>query len=451
MFDCCSRIVMKKSLIITGIIAAMCLVGCSKKQTPENVETAVSENQTAENSDNANVPAPKAAPKECVVSSDAAIEMAAWSDANNNFGLNMLRNMQEGSAVVSPFSAQRALGMVYEGACGTTISEMRKALGLPDAKNLSEMGKDVEKAMAESASDENVTVTIDNRIWVEKTSNLLPDYMERVSAAYDVKPRQLDFIGDTENARKTINADVAESTQGKIQDILPPGILSSLTRVVLTNAIYFKAPWFDSFSESATQKADFKTHDGVIQVDMMQHNKKHRVYLDNEAFIAVDLSFIGGYSLFVILPKVADGVDVDEALNKVTATLTAEEIRKMREAMSSRMVKLKMPKFRIETSLSLRQMLNSLGMTTAFTHDADFSRMSDSDELMISEVLQKAYIDVNEKGAEAAAATAVVMRTKAMLPPPSNPIEIVVDHPFLFFLMETDTNTALFMGRVNKI
>lgn len=444
---------MKKTFWVAGLIMAMGLCACSKKPASEEVESATNQAPAAEANAADAAKADEAAKAEeakkeaCKVATDVAIDEAAWADANNGFGFAMLK-ASKGSSVVSPYSVERAVGMVLEGACGTTATEIRTAMSLPEAANLSDAGGKVEKSMlAEFA--EGVTVNIDNRVWVDAEYKLLDDYMARVKAAYRAEPTTLDFVKASDDALKTINDAVAKATNDKIQNILPAGSVNNMTRLVLTNAIYFKAPWQHNFNASATQKADFKTADGVVQVDMMRHKKEHRVY-DAETYTALDMAFAGSsYSMMIVLPKLAEGANVDEALTAVENSFTAASFREMREKMTHATVELEMPKFRVEAGTPLKSMLSDLGMKAAFSNDADFSGISGKDDLYIAEVYHKAFIDVDENGAEAAAATAIPMMMKAMHRP-AEAIKLTVDHPFMFAIMENNSGAALFVGRVNK-
>ena len=441
---------MKKAFLLAGLIMAVGLCACSKKPAAEEVVAPVAQAPDAQEGEMKADDAAKAeANKEtCKITTDVAIDEAAWADANNAFGLAMLKASQ-GSSVVSPYSVERAVGMVLEGACGTTASEIRTAMSLPEANNLSDAGGKVEKSMlAEFA--EGVTVNVDNRVWVDGSYKLLDDYTARVKAAYRAEPTTLDFVNASDAALKTINDAVAKATNDKIQNILPAGSVNGMTRLVLTNAIYFKAPWQHSFNAELTKKADFKTADGVIQVDMMRHKKEHRVH-EAETYTALDMGFAGSsYSLMIVLPKLAEGANVDEALTAVENSFTAASLREMREKMQNVDVELEMPKFRVEAGTPLKSMLSNLGMKAAFGNDADFSGISGKDDLYIAEVFHKAYIDVDENGAEAAAATAIPMMMKA-LHRPANSIKLTVDHPFMFAIMENNSGAALFVGRVNKI
>lgn len=436
---------MKKVLIFTGLICALATAGCSKSQVtpaPESPDV-----NTVGETDMRKVNVDDLAA--CVQSaSSATISAEQWADANNAFGMTLLAKMPAKTTVVSPYSVERAVGMVYEGACGDTAAEMRKALALPDASNLSLAGAEIEKAMLGNIA-EGTTLAIDNRVWLEKTYVLLEDYVGRVKTAYNAAPTALDFKGDPDGSRIKINDDVAASTKDRIQNLLPPGTVDNLTRLVLTNAVYFKAPWMNAFVPEKTVKADFMGVAGTTSVDMMHHIKNHRVYMD-DAFVAFDMDFTGGnYAFMVVLPKVAEGTSGADALKNVEAMLTADKMRQVRNQMDEIKVDLAMPKFKIEAGTVLGPILRELGMNLAFG-GADFRGISGEKDLFISEVIHKAFIEVTEEGAEAAAVTAVVMKIR-MIHHEDEPMKISVDHPFFFSIVEKSSGTALFVGHVTDL
>ncbi|MBR4984112.1 MAG: serpin family protein [Proteobacteria bacterium] len=451
---------MKKTLLIALAIAA-CAFGCSKKQ--DEVQTPTQESIASQDSivkDGVDTGAAdvqenvkNTADRVCQLPEyQDDIDARQWADANNAFGFKLLAhvsaNSQEKGNVVSPYSAERAIGMVLDGACGSTLTQIYGAMSLPLAKNVSAAGAEVDKYFKEEFGP-NVTIDIDNKVWVEQTISLLDDYANSLKANYDIDVRNVDFKADPEGARKAINDDIYQATHEKISELIQKGMITSLTRAVLTNAIYFKAPWVDNFKPENTDKADFFTADGAVKVDMMHHTNRHRVYVDDK-LTAVELRFAeSAFALIVLMPTAGDQPD---ALKSLQESMDANTFRELALKMNSQETILSLPKFKIETSIPLNSLLKSLGMTTAFTDAADFSRMTGDTDLLISDVIQKAFIDVNENGAEAAAATAVVMRTKSMIrPDPSEPIKVTIDHPFMYALVEGQSGAILFLGDVKKI
>ena len=427
---------MRKALVLAGILTAIGVSGCSKAQSSPKTASEETANVSVLNQ-------PVVEKTACKAETGVAIEPTAWADANNEFGFAMLRNSEK-STVISPYSVERALGMVLDGACGETAKQMRTALSLPEADNLSAAGAMIENDMLTDA--DKIAINIDNRVWLAQNYTLTADYASSTASHYRAAPQILDFVGDPDGSRETINADVAKSTNDRIKDILPPGSVSPATKVVLTNAIYFKAPWTDAFDPKATDKQDFKGFAGTTQVDMMHHEKPHMVY-NNDALIAFDMSFQDtNYAFMVILPKEV----TPEALSAMESGLSAKSLREMRGKMEDVTVRLSMPKFRVEAGTRLKALMQRLGMDLAFTQDADFSAISGKSDIFIDDIYHKAFIEVAEEGAEAAAATAVVMKMRAMAPVERD-LAITVDHPFVYAIIEKMSGTALFIGRVTDL
>lgn len=412
------------------------MMGCSKNQTSETPAQATTTHEVVQNS----------TADACVVPTQGEATVEQWADANNAFGFKLL-SKTTGNVVLSPYSAMRALGMVYDGACGDTASGMRKAMSLPEAVNLSQIGAEIEKNMIVKDVEE-LTVNIDNRIWCEQSYALRDAYVADVKSHYGSAPESVDFVHNAEQVRLKINDLIAAATNDKIQNLLMPGTIDAMTRLVLTNAVYFKGQWSDTFKPEATHKADFRQKSGSIEVDMMRQTESYAIYTD-EKVTAFDMDFNGPFAMMVLMPNVEDNADVEAALTSLESQMTSAKLREIREGYHLESVSLSMPKFKQESTLPLTKWLADLGMGKAMSPDADFSRMTGSLDLTISSVLQKAYIAIDENGAEAAAATAVVMRLKSARRP-ATPIEITVDHPFLYVLIERTTGTALFMGRVLK-
>lgn len=448
---------MSKHIVILCILAMISLSACSK--TSANVESATQDNAVQANADDAQSKE-KAVTENCKPTTGKTIQSAEWADASNTLALEVLKS-QKGNAVASAYSAERALGMVLDGACGQTADEMQKALALPAADNLSAAGHDVEKTLLSIAdpmdkrydengnpvkTEPNVMVEIDNRVWLEKTYKLRDEYVNSLKNFYNAPVEPVDFIANHEGARQAINAHVAKATHDKIQDILPPNSIDDTARLVLTNAVYFKAPWVEAFIPEQTNQADFITAEGPVKVDMM-HKTASYGYYDDDKMQIVALAFYGSsYDFVVVLPKLAQGQNPVQALADLETSLDAAKWRELLGKLQSERLDLSMPKFRIDATAELKDLLVARGMTTAFGDKADFSAISGADDLFISDIFHKAFIEIDEKGAEAAAATAVAMMMKTALIP-GQPIPVAVDHPFMFAVVERQTSTALFMGR----
>jgi len=248
-------------------------------------------------------------------------------------------------------------------------------------------------------------------------------------------------FAESEKARKTINDWVAEKTKDKIKDLIPKGILDALTKLVLTNAVYFKAEWSEQFKKNATEESDFFTFGDTVRVDMMNQKKRFN-YMENDELQFIEMPYKGGdASMFVLLPKKKDG------LREIEKKITWTDIEKYTQSLQSKEVEVFFPKFKMSLEYELSELMKRMGMSDAFSKAADFSKMTGNKQLYISAIIHKTFIAVDEEGTEAAAATAVVMRMKS-LPPPQDYEVFIADHPFFYFIKENNTGTVLFAGRV---
>ncbi|MCK4504514.1 MAG: serpin family protein [Candidatus Aegiribacteria sp.] len=367
---------------------------------------------------------------------------------NNEFALDLYKEVcdtQESSNIFfSPYSISSALGMTYAGAGGQTADEMAEVLHFTipvEAINrafhsLTETLSSGELVRAESGDP--FTLSISNGLWVQDGFTLLDEYVAEVTRYYSAAVRNLDFINDPEPSRETINNWVAESTLDRIQNLIPSGVLKEDTRVVLTNAVYFKASWLKPFHERSTSDAPFfLADDSAIEVPVMNQTDYFN-YVFTEGCSAVELDYAAGNaSMLILLP---DG-DIEE----FQRDFNADMLETIRGRLSSIRVSISMPKFEFSQSMQLSQMLRTLGMKSAFKSSADFSGFTGSPDLFISEVLHKAFVKVDEAGTEAAAATAVVMGLTAI---PEPPVEMNINRPFLFFILDRESGCIVFMGRV---
>jgi serpin B len=281
-----------------------------------------------------------------------------------------------------------------------------------------------------------------NALWGQKGYTFLPAFLKVTEDQYGAGLKELDFAKDTDKARQTINAWVEKETQNKIKELLKPGILQDDTRLVLTNAIYFKAPWQEPFGDGSTKPAPFTKADGSkIEVPMMAKGDMMQ-YTEGDNFQAVAIPYKGHeLSMVIFLPKKADG------LAELEKSLTSANVDTWLKKMSSYQVSLKLPKFKTTSEFNLKAVLSKMGMALAFSNQADFSGMTSQEKLKIDEVVHKAFVDVNEKGTEAAAATAVIMRPTSAIINPKTAV-FHADHPFIVLIRENQTGSILFMGRV---
>lgn len=367
---------------------------------------------------------------------------------NNEFALNLYEEVcdihESDNIFFSPYSISSALGMTYAGAEGQTAAEMAEVLHFTLTveatsrafHSLTETLSSGELVRTESGDP--FTLSISNGLWVQDGFNLLDEYVAEVTMYFSAAVRNLDFINDPDGSREIINEWVAESTLDRIQNLIPRGVLNDDTRVVLTNAVYFKASWMKPFHEFSTSDAQFFLSNGsTIDVPMMNQTDYFR-YVSTEGCSAVELDYAAGNaSMLILLP---DG-DIEEFQQNFDAGI----LETIRGRLSSIRVSISMPKFEFSQSMQLSQILRTLGMESAFGSGADFSGFTGSPDLFISEVLHKAFVKVDETGTEAAAATAVVMGITAI---PEQPVEMNINRPFLFFILDRESGSIVFMGRI---
>jgi serpin B len=281
-----------------------------------------------------------------------------------------------------------------------------------------------------------------NALWGQKGYEFKPAFTQLLQNNYGARLKDVDFA-KTEQARKTINDWVAQQTKDKIKDLIPPGAVDNLTRLVLTNAIYFKGKWETKFAKEGTKDGQFKvTAEKSVDVPMM-HQLHDFGYTENDDLQMLELPYIQNeLSMVIMLPKKIDG------LADLEKSLTAASVGKWLKEQRPTPVDVTLPKFTFSSEFMLKDTLKAMGMTDAFDGGkADFTGMTDKEKLFISKVIHKAFVAVDEEGTEAAAATAVVT-TPTACPPPEEPKVFKADHPFMFLIRHNSTGEILFMGRV---
>ncbi|MGC8816206.1 MAG: serpin family protein [Candidatus Hadarchaeum sp.] len=359
---------------------------------------------------------------------------------NTGFALDLYQRVRasEGNLFFSPYSISLALAMTYAGARGPTAQEMAEVLRFTLPQERLHPAFDALDLALMAQNSENFRLNIANSIWGQIGFEFKREFLDVLAVNYGAGLRGLDFQGDPEAARVRINDWVGEQTNEKIKDLIPLGAIDTYTRLVLTNAIYFNAMWQHPFSENLTADGVFTLRDGSqVTVPMMSWPKSESIrYSKGEGYQAVELPYRDtSVAMLVILP---------ESFEEFEAGLTVESLREIVGGLERQNVVVRMPKFRFEFPLDLTNALAGMGMPTAFTDRADFTGMAD-DRLFISKVLHKSFVSVDERGTEAAAATAVIMELTATLPPPIN---VSLDHPFIFLIHDTSTGAVLFLGRV---
>lgn len=371
----------------------------------------------------------------------AAGDFQAVVKGNSAFGFDLYQKLkdQEGNLFFSPYSISTALAMTYAGARGRTEKEMAAVLHFPPGQELlhSSFAK-LESELKAIQDKGHLKLSVANSLWAQEGYGFLDSFFELNKKYYRAGLNFIDFR-KAETARKTINAWVEEKTEEKIRELIKPGRINPSTKLVLCNAIYFHGDWLTQFEKKRTVAADFYlAPKKTVKVPMM-HKKAKVKFEDFGDFSGIELPYAGkDLSMFIFLPKEING------LAGLEKNFTAENVEKWLNALSSteeREVLIGLPKFKTACEFELRETLSAMGVPSAFSpRAADFSGMTGKKDLYISEVIHKAFIDLNEEGTEAAAATAVILRCSGVM--------FRANHPFIFFIREKQTGSILFIGRI---
>ena len=359
----------------------------------------------------------------------------------NKFAIDLYDKMSrtDGNVFLSPYSVGVALAMTYAGARGDTEKEMAEVLHfeLDKWQIHTTFGKLIGFLQTD---DEQIKVA--NALWVQQNYKLLDSFIDTIESNYGKSLFEVDFA-ESEVTRKQINNWVKEKTRDKIEEILQLGMITPITRLVLTNAIHFKSDWSSKFKEKDTNDTPFKLLNGQEVLVPMMYQKAQFGYLETDQFQALELPYEGSdYSLVVFLPR------KDNDLPTFEKMLREEKVEQWLSRIKYQRVKVYLPKFTLKAAFDLAKTLQELGMITAFSSGkADFFRITENPELCISAVLHKTFLNVDEKGTEAAAATAVVMLLKEEPMETDEPI-FRADHPFMFLIRHSKTGTILFIGRL---
>jgi len=375
-------------------------------------------------------------------------ELNSLVDGNSAFAFDLYQALrgEKGNLFYSPYSISLALAMTYAGARNETEQQMANTLHfilpqerLHPAFNSLDQQLASRGEGAKGKDEKGFRLNIVNAIWGQEDYEFLSEFLDVLAENYGAGLRLLDFIKAPEESRVTINDWVSDQTEGKIEDLIPQGVIDEMTRLVLTNAIYFNAAWLNPFNEDLTQDGTFYLLDGSeVTVPMMQQTESFG-YAEGEGYQAVELPYDGSQlSMVILLPESAQFDSFEQSLDAdyVDAILTDLE---------DRQVALTMPKFEFESEFSLADTLSEMGMPVAFSAAADFSGMTGNRELTITDILHKAFVSVDEAGTEAAAATAVVVGLTSV---PEQPVQVTVDRPFIFLIRDIETDAIVFVGRV---
>lgn len=361
-------------------------------------------------------------------------------DANNRFAINFYSQASQESdenVFFSPWSISTAFAMVFEGAKENTADEIRQVFGFPVdyQKRTSEFRSIMNNI---NSDDPKYQLSVANALWLAKGFEPFTKYVDTAINFYDSDVSTVDFISD--DGVNKINTWVEEKTQEKIKDILKPGSTNELTRLAITNAIYFKGSWATQFNENNTSTDTFWNGEQTSEIQLMHLEHTLFNYTQTDQFQILKMPYEGGkLSMLVLLPNENDG------LTSLEKSLSIENLNLWQEQLTTKQVEVFMPKFKLETTYDLKTSLIEMGMPTPFSErHADFRGIAPIN-LYISQAIHKAFVDVNEEGTEAAAATVIVITAESYRPPP--PV-FRADHPFVFLIQDDSTGNILFIGRM---
>jgi serpin B len=362
-------------------------------------------------------------------------------DSLNDFSFNFYQQIgtsEDGNIFFSPYSIFVALSMAYEGARGNTATEVQNVLNVlqNDSATLGSFGR-VYNLL--NQNQVGYTISTANAFWAHQDYTFLKEYLGLLQNFYMAEANELDFAKNVE-AAETINNWIEEQTNDKIKDMIQADMLSDYTKLVLTNAIYFKGLWADPFQPDDTYETDFElTSEETVKVNMMDSGDSIFNYTETEDLQILQLNYYGNdLSMIIILPK-------ENNISIAESTINAGNLSNWRNNLISEKIDVEIPKFKFEKKYQLNNMLKEMGIIDAFNPGvANFSGMDGTDNLFISKALHQSYVEVNEEGTEAAAATAIIMELTAI----PDIIEFKADHPFIFLIQHEETGAILFMGRV---
>ncbi|MFH1441702.1 MAG: serpin family protein [Candidatus Omnitrophota bacterium] len=380
-----------------------------------------------------------------------AQDVSSIVDGNNQFAFELYSKYKsrDGNIFFSPYSISSALAMTYEGARGETADQMQAVFHFPE--NASTRRDSFLKLYQQiNKKDKKYKLSTANALWAQKDYKFLEDYFNLIEEYYGGKATNLDFAKDTERSRVTINSWVEDQTNNKIKNLVPSGILTSYTRLVLTNAVYFKGFWLKQFGKKDTKDENFRIAPGnTIKAPMMHLNGEELEfnYAQTDKLQILELPYEGKeLSMLILLPK-------EDDLGSIEGVLSRDKLTEWKGLLRREKVEVYLPRFKFETKYFMANDLENMGMPDAFTPGidyggkADFSGMTGNKKLNIDEIIHQAFVDVNEEGTEAAAATAVMMADGIEMP---ETIKIFkADHPFVFIIQDRSTGNILFVGRVS--
>ena len=377
-----------------------------------------------------------------------ASNVSGFRDAVNIFSFKLFEKLyseSQGNVFYSPYSVFTALAMSYEGSDGETADEMRNILSiLQDNESFHNYMKNLFNLLNKK---ERYNISTANALWIKKDLNILIEYLSIIETYYGGTANVTDF-SIPEDAADKINQWVEDNTNGLIKDLIQSSQIDPVfTALILTNAIYFKGIWEIQFDAINTTVRNFRLDDDTnLNVETMTliDTENYFNYTETQDLQILELPYSGDdLSMVLILPKM-------KSLTQIINTIDADSFKQIIESMDKTLVDIYLPKFKFETSYNLNNPLIELGMKKALSSDADFSKITGAKDLFISDVLHKAYIEVNEEGTEAAAATAIIFTYTSNGGDGSSRIIFDADHPFLYMIQHKETGTILFMGSVTN-
>ena len=371
-----------------------------------------------------------------------AFSSAQLVQGNNAFALDFYKTLGKGNLICSPYGVSEVFAMAQAGARGGTAKEIAAAFHFPEAQaTLHRSYAMLRTQVAAASRGDGLALKIADSVWPEKSRMPLPAYVRTLKKYYSASVTPLDYA-KSEEARSTINSWAENNTESRIKDLLPPDAVNAATKLVLVNAVYFKGLWENQFKADATMDLPFHAPDGDKTAPLM-YQKNTFSFAEDENAHVLELPYKGGaVSMLVALPQ------PEKTLEQVEASLCSNRLDAWKEMLQKKEVQVWLPKFKAEAFYDLKGALESLGVKSAFDPaKADFSAIDGKGELYVTKALQKAFVEVNEEGTEAAAATAVVFGKLAMAAPPKA-AEFRADRPFLYLLRHNATGAILFIGRV---
>lgn len=365
---------------------------------------------------------------------------------------DLVRTAGDGNVILSPASVWGALAMTHAGARGGTAAEIAGVLGMPDDREQLAAAVESLRSTFKIAKGQFVTLERANRLWVQRGKPLDPAFTTLLQERHNAAPGEVDFAGAAEAARAEVNKWVSDNTEGRIVELMKSGTIDPLTRLVLTNAIYFKAPWAEPFDKGATRPEPFMLRGGqMAEVPFMHRSGRltaGKVNVAGHPVTACEIPYAGNrLAMLVAVPDEADGLD------QVVAGLDSHWRDKWTvngtKALQSRPVDLALPRWTARRPLSLKEPLMAMGMKQAFEGGlADFSGIDGTRDLVVSAVVHEGFVDVTEEGTEAAGATGVAIGVRSAAPPTEPPLVVRADRPFAWAIIERATGTILFAGTV---